>query len=257
MPAAIDHPLLFGPLVFVLLLAAGFMGAWIRSMHERTVVEASDSFKTLEGSVLGLLALLLGFSFAMAVSRYDTRKQLELDEANAIGTTWLRTSTLDEPARTPSRDVLRDYVPVRLAYFTAGTSRAAVDDSLSRAGILQGKLWNLAMGTSNGQPNPYKALYMSSLNDMIDLSEKRTATSFEDRIPSAAWLLLIFMAVTGSLLVGIGLSVPSRSLLMVVPLVMAATLTLILDIDSPRSGFVTVYQSSMTRVADQIAATPR
>ena len=113
------------------------------------------------------------------------------------------------------------------------------------------------MDSSNGQPNPYKALYVSSLNDTFDISEKRTATSFEDRIPSAAWMLLIFMAVTGSLLVGIGLSVPSRSLLVVVPLVMAATLTLILDIDSPRSGFVTVYQSSMTRVADQIASTPR
>jgi len=113
------------------------------------------------------------------------------------------------------------------------------------------------MDPADGQPNPYKSLYLASLNDTIDLSEKRTATSFEDRIPSAAWALLLFMAVTGSLLVGIGLSVPSRKLLIVVPLVMAATLTLILDIDSPRSGFVTVYQSSMTRVADQIAKAPQ
>jgi len=257
MPAALDHPLIFGPLVFLLLLAAGTIGAWIRSTRQTTVTEASDSFKTLEGAVLGLLSLLLGFSFAMAVSRYDARKQLELDEANAIGTTWLRTSALEEPIRTQSRGVLRQYVPIRLQFFTAGSDRGAVDASLSRAGTLQTKLWNLAMDPADGQPNPYKSLYLASLNDTIDLSEKRTATSFEDRIPSAAWALLLFMAVTGSLLVGIGLSVPSRKLLIVVPLVMAATLTLILDIDSPRSGFVTVYQSSMTRVADQIAKAPQ
>ena len=122
MPAALDHPLIFGPLAFLLLLAAGTIGAWIRSTRQTTVTEASDSFKTLEGAVLGLLSLLLGFSFAMAVSRYDARKQLELDEANAIGTTWLRTSALEEPIRTQSRGVLRQYVPIRLQFFTAAAT---------------------------------------------------------------------------------------------------------------------------------------
>jgi hypothetical protein len=257
MPAAIDQPLLFGPLVFLLLLAAGGAGAWLRSRRADTVTEASGSFKTLEGAVLGLLSLLLGFSFAMAVSRYDNRKQLELDEANAIGTTWLRTAALDEPIRTASRAALRDYVPARLSFFAAGTDPAAVDESLSRTSVLQTRLWNLATDAANGQPNPYKALYLASLNECFDVSEKRTAAAFEDRIPKAAWVLLLFMSAAASALVGIGLSVRSKSLLLVVPLVIGATLTLILDIDSPRSGFIRVYQSSMTRVAKQVAAAPQ
>jgi hypothetical protein len=257
MPALLDSPVLFGPLVILLLVAAGWAGGWLRSRQTLASAEAPTSFKTLEGAVLGLLSLLLGFSFAMAVGRYDHRKQLELDEANAIGTSWLRTSNLDEPERTRSREVLRDYVPVRLGFFAAGTHRQAVAASLDRTAALQNELWKLATDPSNGSPNVYKSLYVASLNDCFDLSEKRTAAAFEDRIPRAVWFLLLFISFTASVLVGVSLSMRSPALLLVVPLVMGATLTLILDMDSPRSGFVTVYQSSMQRVADQIAHAPR
>jgi hypothetical protein len=256
MPAAIDSPLIFGPLVILVLVAAGWAGGWLRSRQSVASDEAPAPFKTLEGAVLGLLSLLLGFSFAMAVDRYDHRKQLEVDEANAIGTTWLRTALLDEPERTNARQVLRDYVPVRLQFFSAGTDRKTVEASLDRATKLQGELWKLET-TSSGPPTVFRSMYLTSLNECIDISEKRTAAAFEDRIPKAVWILLIFIAVAASVLVGVSLSMRSPALLLVVPLVMGATLTLILDMDSPRSGFVTVYQSSMQRVAAQIANTPR
>src|SRR5438309_8931228 len=118
MPSIMDHPLPFFPLALLLLLVAAYIGAALKTKYVETV--ASNSFKTVESAVLGLLALLLGFSFAMAVSRYDQRKQLEVDEANAIGTTWLRTAVLDEPMRTEARGLLKEYVPVRIAFFTAG-----------------------------------------------------------------------------------------------------------------------------------------
>src|ERR1700709_1033761 len=103
MHVVLDHPMVFFPLVLVLLFVAGLMGVWLQTRYRTTVDGASSSFKTIESAVLGLLALLLGFSFAMAVSRYDLRKQLEVDEANAIGTTWLRTDALAEPARAIER----------------------------------------------------------------------------------------------------------------------------------------------------------
>ena len=253
----LDSPLLFGPLVILLLVAAGWAGGWLRSRQTTTTDEAPASFKTLEGAVLGLLSLLLGFSFAMAVGRYDQRKQLEVDEANAIGTSWLRTANLDEPERANSRQALREYVPVRLGFFAAGTDAKAVTASLDRTATLQDKLWKLATDPSNGPTTVYKSLYLTSLNECFDISEKRTAAAFEDRVPTAVWVLLLFISVAASLLVGVSLSMRSPALLLVVPLVMGATLTLILDMDSPRSGFVTVYQSSMQRVAAQIASAPR
>jgi hypothetical protein len=257
MPPILDHPIVFGPIVTLLLVAAGWAGGRLRSRPAVATAEGPASFKTLEGAVLGLLSLLLGFSFAMAVARYDHRKELELDEANAIGTSWLRTETLDEPERRSSREVLRAYIPVRLNFFTAGTDRASVDASLERTSVLQDTLWKLATNPSNGEPTVYKSLYLASLNDCFDVSEKRTAAAFEDRIPKAAWALLLFISIAASILVGVSLSTRSPALLLVLPLVVGATLTLILDMDSPRSGFVTVYQSSMERVAAQIAKTPR
>jgi len=256
MPAVFDSPFVFGPLVFVLLVAAGWAGGWLRSRQAGTSDEPPSSFKTLEGAVLGLLSLLLGFSFAMAGGRYDLRKQLELDEANAIGTSWLRTAALDEPQRSSSREVFREYVRVRLGFFSAGTDRKAVMASLDRTAVLQDQLWKLA-DPSNGPPTVYKGLYLSSLNECFDISEKRTAAAFEDRVPKAVWLLLLFMSLAGSVLVGVSLSMRSPALLLVVPLVVGATLTLILDMDSPRSGFVTIYQSSMQRVATQIENGPQ
>jgi hypothetical protein len=256
MSAVLDHPLVFFPLVLVLLFAAGWLGMWLKARYSDTVDAGSSSFKTLESAVLGLLALLLGFSFSMAVSRYDLRKDLEVGEANAIGTTWLRTSALGEPARTAARSLLKEYVPVRIAFFEAGTDQRAIADSLSRAGVLQSELWRVAADDANGHRDPVTALFLATLNDTIDFSEKRTA-ALENRIPGAAWALLIFMSCAASLLVGIGATARSRVLLLVLPLVVGSALTLILDLDSPRAGFVRIHQHSMVRVAEQMAATPQ
>jgi len=249
-----DHPLLFFPLALLGLFTAGYIGSLLRAKYADAV--GSPSFKTIESSVLGLLALLLGFSFAMTVNRYDQRKQLEIGEANAIGTTWLRTSALDEPLRSEARSLLKQYVPARIAFFYAGTDPRACAGILTRTSALQGELWRVATEHARAHRDPYTTLYLSSLNDTIDFSEKRTA-AFEDRIPGAAWVLLFFIAAASSALVGIGLTVHTRVLLLVVPLIVAAALTLILDLDCSRTGFVQVHQNSMSRVQQQIQAAPQ
>lgn len=217
------------------------------------MLEASDSLKTLEGAVLGLLGLLLGFSFAMSVNRYDMRKQLEVEEANAIGTTWLRTDVLAEPARARERQLLREYVTVRLQFLSAGTDRAAIAQALARTGELQNRIWEVGVGESSVRRDPVSALFLSTLNDAIDATEKRSA-AFENRIPGAAWALLLFMGSAASALVGASASRRSRALVIVLPLVVGAAMMLILDLDSPRAGFVQVKQNSMMRVAAQVGA---
>jgi hypothetical protein len=250
--ALLDHPTIFFPLVALLLFAAGAAGVWLKSTRTDAVSEASDSLKTLENAVLGLLGLLLGFSFAMGVSRYDMRKQLEVEEANAIGTTWLRTETLPEPARSTERQLLKEYVKARVNFSAARTDQDAVKQSLLRTGELQDKLWAVAAAEGVVHRDAVTGLFLATLNETIDDSEKRTA-SFENRIPTAAWILLIFMALWASGLVGIGMSKRSRPLLIVLPLVIGSAMALILDLDSPRAGFIELRQRSMVRVADQIS----
>lgn len=251
MHALMNHMVLFFATICIILLASSYAGLLIQERQRETM--AASSFKTLESAVLGLLALLLGFSFSMAVSRYDLRRQLEVEEANSIGTTWLRTETLPEPARSTERQLLRQYVPIRLDFFNAGTDQLAITRSLADGGALQQKIWDVAAADASIHRDPISSLFLSTLNDSIDATEKRTA-AFENRIPAAAWILLLLVAGVSSLLVGMGASKRSRGLLLALPLVVACAMTLILDLDSPRSGLVRVPQNSMERVAAQVEA---
>ena len=124
--------------LIVLLLIAAEMGFRFGHRHHKATNDPTRSqMGTIEGAILGLLGLLLGFTFAMAVSRYDHRKELVLEEANAIGTTYLRASLLPEPQSTTIKDLLARYVDVRLDFYRAGSDPRQLADSLDRATALQ------------------------------------------------------------------------------------------------------------------------
>ncbi len=248
-----DSPALFLPVSFVMFLGTGFLGALVRRRWPELLPEHHrERFGATEGAVLGMLALLLGFSFAMAVSRYDARRQLEVEEANDIGTTWLRTTLLAEPVRTQMRGLLLQYVDARME-FSLATAGEPLRRSAERAVGIQNAMWSLASIAANERRDSMNYLFVSALNDTIDVSEKRRA-ALESRIPGEAWGMLLFIGMTASLLSG--LAMPSRSMLLLVilPVVMACALTLILDLDAPRHGWIHVPQKSMQRVQQQIHA---
>lgn len=257
MRALFDHPAVFLPAVILLLFAAGCAGLVLRQFFSAlTGTEHRSDLSALQASTLGLLGLLLGFSFSMAVNRYDLRKQLEVDEANAIGTTWLRSDALDEPERSAARNVLRTYVNVRSAFLDDSRNPAALDEAVRRSTQLQAELWRTATSAANLRPDGIRGLYLASVNNSIDLSEKLTA-AFENRIPSVAWLLLLFIASSASMLTGLSFTSRSAVLLAILPVIVGAALTLILDLDTPRTGLVQIEQQSMHRVQQQIENTPR
>jgi len=246
----LSHPLAFFPFVLVLFLAGSFLGSRLRVTHPEIIERDSSSLKALEGSVLGLLALLIGFTFSMAVSRYDLHIQLEVEEANAISSVWQRADTLPGPERAAMQQLLRQYVPVRLAF--AETNNAAeAQTNLEQTAALQSQMWTLATASTADHRDPVTALFLSALGDAIDITDKRAA-ALENRIPSLAWAMLLFMGFIGSVLVGVSITSRSWLLLCVVPLVVAVVLTLVLDLDSPHEGFITVNQSSMMRTAAQV-----
>lgn len=249
MQSLMEHVAVFFLCVLVLLLVASFAGAWWRGRRAGMVLD--ESFKTLEGAMLGLLALLLGFSFAMAVGRYDVRHQLQVDEANDLGTLWLRTDLLSDPAKTREQELIRSYVPARMAFFDAGTETRPLIRSLQHGSELQQQMWDTAMADAATRRDPATALFVSALNDTIDVSEKRTA-ALENRIPTAAWILLLFIGAVCCALVGVNTG--RRSAAVALPMVIAGVMMLIADLDSPRSGFIQVRQSSMERLAAQVSA---
>ncbi len=237
----------------VLLLWAGTVaGGRLRRHRARTLSEDSSTFKTLESAVLALLGLLLGFTFAMGVSRYDQRKNLEIAEANDIHAVWLRSATLPAPAHVALENLLLRYVPVRLEFLDAGTSRTRIDQSLQATADLQWQMWQIASAYGSTHTDAVAAQLLTAVTNMIDVTESRTA-AFENRIPIVAWCMLLFISFVASGLVGVGMASHSQLLRLILPIVVAAALSLTLDLDSPRSGVIRVHQRSLERLAESIA----
>ncbi len=249
------HPVMFSVGVVILLWLGTWVGGQMRKRRELTLEVEASTFKTLESAVLALLGLLLGFTFSMGVGRYDQRKNLEIAEANDLANVWLRTATLPEPVRSAEQALLRQYVPVRLQFLTAGTSVERINESLRSSAALQARMWRLAADFANTRPDPDSAQFLQSILAVVDIAESRTA-AFENRIPMLAWGMLLFISFIASGLVGVGIGTRSQFLRLVLPVVVAAALSLTLDLDSPRSGLIRVHQRSLERVAEAVASGP-
>jgi len=242
--------------LFVLLLIATELG-FRRGRVIRGSLEdpAKSELNTLQGVMVGLLALLLAFSFAMAESRFDTRRQLVLEEANGIGTTYLRSQALPERYQTKMVALLREYVANRLKYYAAGTDPEKLDEVNKQTKQLQTDLWSQAMEAINQDPHSIPAgLFISSLNEVIDLHMKRDIAR-QNHVPEAVLLLLFLVAILAMGIVGFGCGIGDwRNLSVTVTMCLIITLVIlvIMDLDRPRRGFIRVSQQSMVDLQNNI-----
>lgn len=202
----------------------------------------------LQGALLGLLGLLLGFTFAMAVGRYDARKQLVLDEANAIGTAWLRAGLLADPARDTIRATLADYIAARIEGAEASSDAARYAEQIARSERDQAVMWRVTVAEEKLSNTPATALFTSALNDLIDLDAKRQA-ALRNHVPATVWLLLMLVAATvcGTTGYATGLGDSGRHALSMIllPALLTILITIISDLDSPRRGLIQVNQQIM------------
>ena len=197
-----------------------------------------------QAAVLGLLALLLGFTFSMALNHYDLRRSLVIQEANAIETTFLRTSFLPPESRETSRHLLRDYLDLRIGYDTNAMDQAPI---LQRTASIQGDLWKQAEMAALRAPTPSTASYITALNEMLDAASTRIAAS-RVRIPGALWLILTTVSVFGIWAAGFSAGVNrKRALFLTVglPILITLVLQLITDISTPKGGLIRTDYSSM------------
>jgi hypothetical protein len=249
-------PLWFLDLLFASLLGGALEGGYRAGKwrHAHAADEREQSVAAITGSVLGLLALVLGFTFSFAASRFDARRVAVLQEANAVGTTYLRTRLLPEPMRQESAQTLRKYVDVRLA----GAKSADIAVQIRQSEQLHATLWQQAMSSAEERPTSVMvALYIDSLNRLIDLHEERIQAALRNRIPSVIWVGLLIMSLLSMGAVGYlaGLSCTRRSPIMVV-LVLAFTITLALiaDLDRSHEGLLRVGQQAMLDVQQMMNA---
>jgi hypothetical protein len=248
--------LLFLVLV-VIYWAATEVGYRLGIRRHATCTDADRSHaSSLQSALLGLLALLLGFSFAMAVARFDARKALVLQEANAIGTTYLRAGFLAPEQAVQARKLLRTYVDSRLEFVAAKEDMLDVHKAFATAGALQEQLWSIANAAVAQDPRSVPAgLFVQTLNDVIDVSEARR-TAFTNHVPGAVLALLVAVSCGAMGFIGFGCGLGGRRGQLsttTFTVLSALVLVIILDIDRPRHGLITVNQGSMLRLKASLA----
>jgi hypothetical protein len=215
--------------------------------------EQRKDFDIVLGSTLTLLSLLLGFSFSMAISRYDQRKTYEEEEANAIGTAYLRAQLLPESNTARIRELLRKYLDERIAYYTADDRLQALKSSAATA-TLQNELWSAAQLPAGTQVTVGPSLAIQGMNAVLD-AQGYAQAAFRNRIPAAAWALMGCIAVCSSLMLGYGARRKDWRMLLVIPTIVSIALFLIADIDSPRGGTIKVPPENLQSLGDSLART--
>ncbi|MBS7661404.1 hypothetical protein I0D00_05505 [Pseudomonas lalucatii] len=236
--------------LFVLIILFNEVGFQIgRFVQNRTDSEVKELTGSVQASILGLLALLLGFTFSMSMQRYDDRNQALIEEANAIGTASLRVQLLPARYQQPMSELLRQYVDLRVSLGEIDLSRHAERSRYNaRIKRLQGELWALAVQATNDDPRPVTSgAFVSALNQMIDSQGQRHA-QLQMHVPEVVLLLLfvVFIASVGILGYSSGLSgkrivVPT----VLVSLLIALIVFIIIDLDRPKRGLIQVDQGIM------------
>jgi hypothetical protein len=245
-----NSPILVLALSFVLLFLAAQIGDVLRSRVFPLNEDARNDFGVVLGATLTLLGLLIGFSFSMAVSRYDQRKNYEEAEANAIGTEYLRADVLPAADAVRVHELLRKYVDQRVLFYTTRSPQALAQIDAATA-ALENELWSAVLPAAAAQPTPPIALVLSGMNDVLN-SQGYTQAAWWNRIPIAAWILMTAIAVCCNVLIGYGARRTDRRIFLIVPVAVSIAFFLISDIDSPRGGSIRVAPQNLVSLSQSL-----
>jgi hypothetical protein len=247
-----DAPIVVFGFSLVTLLVSEQAGAYVQRRFLIAEEEERDDLKLIVAATLTLLGLVIGFTFSMAVSRYDQRKNYEEAEANAIGTEFSRADLLPATDRERVRVLLRRYLDQRVLFYTTNEANQLRHIRASTEG-LQSELWSVVRDVAAAQPSPVVALAVSGMNDVLN-SEGYTQAAWWNRIPLAAWVLMGTIALCCNLLVGYSLrrAEAERTLLFVLPFIVSISFFLIAEIDSPVGGTIHVSPQNLIAVSQSL-----
>jgi len=246
---AFDTPFL----VLAVALLAQWLAAYAGNALRKTIRPLQEDERTDFGVVLTaaltLLGLIIGFSFAMAVSRYDQRKTFEEAEANAIGTEYVRADLLPAEHAAKLQDLLRKYLDQRVAFYLASDD-GKVGRINAETDKLQAELWSAVVHALSPQQTAVEALVVSGMNDVLN-SQGYTQAAWWNRIPVAAWGLMGLVAISCNLLFGYG-ERRGGALTLVLPVIVSISFFLIADIDTPRAGIIRVLPQNLLALSQTI-----
>lgn len=242
MTKILDFPILVFVLSFIALWISARIGVSIVKLRPLKEGEKDDLDRVSNAS-LTLLALIIGFSFSMAVSRYDQRKNYEEEEANAIGTEYVRADLLPAADAPKVRSLLIQYLDQRLRFYEARELQS-LDEIDADTAKLQAQMWSAVQDVARAQPTPSIALVVSGMNDVLN-TQGYTQAAWLNRIPFGAWSLMIGIAICSSLLTGYSAHTTKCLLFVAMPLLMAIAFFFIADIDSPRRGIIHVVPQNL------------
>jgi hypothetical protein len=241
--------------VGLLSVEAGYRLGMLRRQHLEP--ETESSVGVMAAATLGLLAFTLTFTFGVAASRFDARQRFILDEANAIRTSHLRSAFLPEPQRSTIRRTLREYLEAQFRLEAAQPGKL----ELVASERLQARLWAEAVEAVQGEPNSaLAALFIESLNQVIDLHTKRAQVTLRGSFPGVIWATLYFVAILAMAGIGYheGLTSLRRSPAMVMlVLTFSAVIYLIADLNRPQEGLFNVSQQALIDLRNLLDDTSR
>jgi hypothetical protein len=245
----LDFPLLVLAVSFAVLLLAAWVGDFLRKRMRPVEDEERDDYGVVLGATLTLLGLLIGFSFSMAVSRYDQRKNYEEAEANAIGTEYARADLLPAADASRVRELLKKYLDQRILFYTT-RNRQRLEKINADTARLQKELWS-AVQSRTAQPTPLVALAISGMNDVLN-SQGYTQAAWWNRIPIPAWGLMATIALCCNLLIGYGARRREARIFLILPFAVSIAFCLIADIDSPHAGAIRVAAHNLESLSQAL-----
>jgi hypothetical protein len=252
----LENEWIFILVVGIVLLGASELGVRIGfRLHIKHDEARKSQIGGIQGAVLGLLGLLLGFTFAMAVARSDARRGMVLKEANGIGTTWLRAGLLPADHPTQVKQLLRRYVDVRIEFRKHFNEPAKLAEALRASGDIENAIWAHAEAVAGESPSPIVVSFISALNDMIDTDAERIAAG-RNHIPGAVWVLVSLVAAFGCYTSAYGSGAQgarSHFTSLFLPLLLTVVIALIFDIDHALQGLVGISQQPMLELRANIS----
>jgi len=249
-----DYPFLVFLLSFFVLWLSERIGASFLKRRWKMEDKTREEFGVILAATLTLLGLIIGFSFSMAVNRYDQRKNYEEAEANAIGTEYVRADLLPAVDAAKVRVLLRNYLDQRVLFYITRDEQQLRRIN-ARTAQLQTELWSAVLAPAAAQPTPVVALAVSGMNDVLN-SQGYTQAAWWNRIPIAAWGLVAALSICCNVLVGYGArNVKAAGILhLILPFVVSISFFLIAEIDSPRSGVIRVHPQNLESLAESLRA---
>jgi hypothetical protein len=240
--------------VFVISLVVLWLSAQIgaflaRRLRPLTEDERRDLDLVISSS-LTLLALIIGFSFSMAISRYDQRKDYEEEEANAIGTEYVRADLLPATEAAKVKQLLVQYTDQRLLFYTV-RDRQRLDTISNETTRLQNNMWAMVQSVAKTQQTPTIALVVGGMNDVLN-RQGYTQAAWWNRIPPGAWALMVALAICCSALIGYGTHQQRARLSVIMPFLVSIAFFMIADIDSPRRGVIRVAPQNLISLSQSL-----